>query len=100
MSDSPGGQDVERRVPPVEEGSARSGYGEDGTRAAETHVAGLTPVSYPPAMYAAEILSSRTFAAALGYAWLHDEDTPFVRAFREQVGRQAELYRQWLEREE
>ncbi|MFN3649249.1 MAG: hypothetical protein ACK47B_06670 [Armatimonadota bacterium] len=56
-------------------------------------------VSYPPAMYAAEILKSRSFAAALGYGWLHDEDTPFVRRFREQVQRQAELYQQWLDRE-
>ncbi len=54
-------------------------------------------VSYPPAMYARDILSSRTFAEALGYAWLHDEDTDFVRSFREQVKRQAELYQEWLE---
>jgi predicted restriction endonuclease len=56
-------------------------------------------VSYPPAMYAADILRSREFAEALGYAWLHDEDTEFVRTFREQVRRQAELYQQWLEQE-
>ncbi|MCC2670141.1 MAG: hypothetical protein K0Q72_2612 [Armatimonadetes bacterium] len=56
-------------------------------------------VSYPPAMYAADIIRSREFAEALGYAWLHDEDTEFVRAFREQVRRQAELYQQWLDRD-
>jgi hypothetical protein len=54
-------------------------------------------VSYPPAMYARDILGSRTFAEALGYAWLHDEDTDFVRAFREQVRKQAEIYQKWLE---
>lgn len=56
-------------------------------------------VSYPPAMCAADILSDRAFAEAMGYAWLHDEDTEFVRAFREQVRRQAELYQKWLEQE-
>jgi hypothetical protein len=59
----------------------------------------LYAVSYPPAMYARDILNSRSFAEALGYAWLHDDDTEFVRTFREQVKRQAELYQQWLERE-
>lgn len=59
----------------------------------------LYAVSYPPAMYAADILRSREFAEALGYAWLHDEDTEFVRTFREQVRRQAELYQQWLDQE-
>lgn len=57
-------------------------------------------VSLPPAMYARDILHDRNFAAAMGYAWLHDEDTEFVRAFREQVQRQAELYHEWLNREE
>ena len=56
-------------------------------------------VSYPPAMYARDILRDRGFAAAMGYAWLHDEDTEFVRRFREQVRRQAEIYQQWLEQE-
>ena len=56
-------------------------------------------VSYPPAMYAGDVLRSREFALALGYGWLHDEDTEFVRAFREQVRRQAELYQQWLDKE-
>ena len=56
-------------------------------------------VAYPPAMYARDILKSRSFAQAMGYAWLHDEDTEFVRNFREQVQRQAELYEQWLKQE-
>jgi hypothetical protein len=56
-------------------------------------------VSYPPAMYARDILRSRAFAEAMGYAWLHDEDTEFVRTFREQVGKQAEIYQKWLEQE-
>ena len=56
-------------------------------------------VPYPPAMCAAEILQNRQFAKAMGYEWLHDEDTEFVRAFREQVRRQAELYQQWLDAE-
>lgn len=56
-------------------------------------------VSYPPAMYARDILQSRSFAQAMGYAWLHDEDTEFVRNFREQVRRQAELYDQWLKQD-
>jgi len=56
-------------------------------------------LSYPPAMCAADILNCRAFADALGYAWLHDEDTEFVRAFRAQVKRQAELFQQWVERE-
>ena len=56
-------------------------------------------VSYPPAMYAGDVLRSREFALALGYGWLHDEDTEFVRAFREQVRRQAELYQQWLDKD-
>ena len=59
----------------------------------------LYAVSYPPAMYAADVLRSREFATALGYGWLHDEDTDFVRAFREQVRRQAELYQEWLDRD-
>jgi hypothetical protein len=59
----------------------------------------LYAVSYPPAMYARDILRDRTFAEALGYAWLHDEDTDFVRAFREQVQRQAEMYQRWLDGE-
>jgi hypothetical protein len=59
----------------------------------------LYAVSYPPAMYAADVLRSREFATALGYGWLHDEDTEFVRTFREQVRRQAELYQQWLDRD-
>jgi hypothetical protein len=54
-------------------------------------------VSYPPAMYAKDILASRAFAEAMGYAWLHDDDTEFARAFREQVKRQAEIYQQWLD---
>ena len=53
-------------------------------------------VSFPPAMYARDILKDRTFAAAMGYGWLHDEDTEFVRTFREQVRRQAEIYEEWL----
>ncbi len=57
-------------------------------------------VSYPPAMYAKDILNDRGFAEAMGYAWLHDEDTEFVRTFREQVRRQAELYQEWLDKEE
>lgn len=57
-------------------------------------------VSFPPAMYAKDILSDRAFAAAMGYGWLHDEDTEFVRNFREQVRRQAELYQEWLDKEE
>ena len=57
-------------------------------------------VSYPPAMYAKDILADRAFADAMGYAWLHDEDTEFVRTFREQVRRQAEMYQEWLEKEE
>jgi hypothetical protein len=56
-------------------------------------------VAYPPAMCARDVLNSRQFAEALGYAWLHDEDTPFVRTFREQVRRQAEIYEQWLNKE-
>lgn len=48
--------------------------------------------SYPLAMYARGILNDRTFAEALGYGWLRDEDTAFVRTFREQVNRQAEIY--------
>ncbi len=58
---------------------------------------GIFAVPYPPAMYAAQILKSRTFASAMGYGWLHEQDTEFVRAFREQVLRQAELYERWLE---
>jgi len=54
-------------------------------------------VSYPPAMYARDVLEDRNFAAAMGYEWLHDEDTEFVRAFREQVRRQAEMYQRWLD---
>ena len=57
----------------------------------------LYAVPYPPAMYARDILTSRSFAAAMGYAWLHDEDTEFARAFREQVRRQAEIFERWLE---
>lgn len=57
-------------------------------------------VSLPPAMYARDILKSRAFAEAMGYAWLHDEDTEFARSFREQVQRQAELYQEWLNKEE
>ena len=56
-------------------------------------------VSYPPAMCAADILRDRAFAEALGYGWLHDEDTEFVRTFRQQVQRQAELYQSWLDKE-
>jgi hypothetical protein len=56
-------------------------------------------VSYPPAMYARDILKSRAFAQAMGYGWLHDEDTEFVRTFREQVRRQAEIYERWLSEE-
>jgi hypothetical protein len=59
----------------------------------------LYAVPYPPAMYARDILNNRAFAAAMGYDWLHDEDTEFVRAFRDQVRRQAELYESWLEAE-
>jgi hypothetical protein len=57
-------------------------------------------VSYPPAMYAQDILNDRDFAAAMGYGWLHDDDTDFARSFREQVKRQAEIYQQWLAKEE
>lgn len=57
-------------------------------------------VAYPPAMYAQDILNDRDFAAAMGYAWLHDDDTDFARSFREQVKRQAEIYQQWLAKEE
>ena len=57
-------------------------------------------VSYPPAMYAKDILNDLAFAEAMGYGWLHEEDTEFVRAFREQVRRQAELYQEWLDKEE
>ena len=57
-------------------------------------------VAYPPAMYAQDILNDRDFAAAMGYAWLHDDDTDFARSFREQVQRQAEIYQQWLAKEE
>jgi hypothetical protein len=57
-------------------------------------------VAYPPAMYAQDILNDRDFAAAMGYAWLHDDDTDFARSFREQVQRQAEIYQQWLAQEE
>ena len=57
-------------------------------------------VSYPPATHARDILNDRAFAEAMGYGWLHDEDTEFVRAFREQVRRQAELYQEWLNKEE
>jgi len=53
-------------------------------------------LSYPPAMYAADILADPAFAAALGYGWLHEADTEFARAFRAQVQRQADLYEQWL----
>jgi hypothetical protein len=56
-------------------------------------------VSLPPAMYARDILKSRAFADAMGYAWLHDDDTDFARTFREQVKRQAEIYQQWLEQD-
>jgi hypothetical protein len=56
-------------------------------------------VSYPPAMYARDVLEDRAFAAAMGYEWLHDEDTEFVRAFREQVRHQAEMYQRWLDQE-
>ena len=56
-------------------------------------------VPFPPAMYAKDILADRAFAEAMGYAWLHDEDTEFVRTFREQVRRQAELYQEWLDQE-
>lgn len=56
-------------------------------------------VSYPPAMYARDILNNRAIAAAMGYAWLHDDDTEFARRFREQVKRQAELYQQWLDQD-
>lgn len=51
-------------------------------------------------MYAQDILNDRDFAAAMGYAWLHDDDTDFARSFREQVRRQAEIYQQWLANEE
>jgi hypothetical protein len=51
-------------------------------------------------MYAQDILNDRDFAAAMGYAWLHDDDTDFARSFREQVQRQAEIYQQWLAEEE
>lgn len=57
-------------------------------------------VSFPPAMYAQDILADRDFAAAMGYAWLHDDDTDFARSFREQMQRQAELYQQWLAKED
>ena len=57
-------------------------------------------VAYPPAMYAQDILNDRDFAAAMGYGWLHDDDTDFARSFREQVKRQAEIYQQWLANEE
>jgi hypothetical protein len=50
-------------------------------------------------MYAEDILNDRDFAAAMGYAWLHDDDTDFARSFREQVQRQAEIYQQWLAQE-
>jgi hypothetical protein len=53
-------------------------------------------VSYPPAMVARDILNDPAFAEATGYGWLHEQDTDFVRKFREQVRRQAELYEQWL----
>lgn len=53
-------------------------------------------VSYPPAMYARDILQNRAFALAMGYGWIHDEDTEFVRAFRQQVERQAQIYEKWL----
>lgn len=56
-------------------------------------------VAYPPAMFARDILNDRSFAEAMGYEWLHDQDTEFVRAFRAQVQRQAELYQQWLNKE-
>jgi len=57
-------------------------------------------VSYPAAMYARDVLNDRSFALALGYGWLHDQDTEFVRTFREQVRRQAEIYERWLTTEE
>jgi hypothetical protein len=60
----------------------------------------LYAVPLPPAMYAQDILNDRDFAAAMGYAWLHDDDSDFARTFREQVQRQAEIYRQWLASEE
>lgn len=53
-------------------------------------------VSYPPAMYAGDILADPAFAAAMGYGWLHEEETEFVRSFRLQVKRQADLYERWL----
>ena len=56
-------------------------------------------VAYPPAMCAADILRDRAFAEAMGYGWLHDENTEFARAFRQQVKRQAELYQHWLDQE-
>ena len=57
------------------------------------------PIALPPAMYAGEILSSRDFAEAMGYAWLHDEESDFVTNFREQVRREAEIYERWLKAE-
>lgn len=56
----------------------------------------LYAVSSPPAVLARDILDDRRLAEAMGYGWLHDQDTAFARAFREQVRRQAELYERWL----
>jgi hypothetical protein len=56
----------------------------------------LYAVSYPPAMYARDVLEDQHFAQAMGYGWLHEEQTEFVRTFKEQVRRQAEIYENWL----
>jgi hypothetical protein len=62
----------------------------------------IVGVPLPPAMCARDVLNDAVFAEALGYGWLHRENpavqAAFVRAFREQVVRQAELYEQWLNR--
>jgi hypothetical protein len=93
-------QRQEVQILPPQDGNVRGmseagGPGAPERREEETVYA----VSLPPAMYARDILNSRAFAAAMGYAWLHDEDSEFVRNFREQVRRQAEIYQQWLETE-
>ena len=54
-------------------------------------------LSYPPAFSAADVLRDRAFAEAMGFGWLHEEDTEFVRLFRSQVQQLADAYARWLE---
>ena len=58
---------------------------------------GFFAVALPPATAARDVLSDPVIAEALGYAFLHGEETEFTRSFRERVRRQAEIYEHWLD---